>query len=96
LDDFGSGLSSFEYLKKLPVNILKIDGIFIRNMPQSSTDCIIVDSVWRVAQNMNLSTVAEYVESEEILQLLTEMGVTYAQGYHIGKPVLLEEILDGG
>ncbi len=94
LDDFGSGLSSFEYLKKLPVNILKIDGIFIRNMPQSKTDCIIVDSVWRVAQTMNLSTVAEYVESEEILQLLTEMGVTYAQGYHMGKPVPLGEIFD--
>ncbi len=93
LDDFGSGLSSFEYLKKLPVNILKIDGIFIRNMPQSKTDCIIVDSVWRVAQTMNLSTVAEYVESEEILQLLTEMGVTYAQGYHVGRPVTLSEIL---
>ncbi len=94
LDDFGSGLSSFEYLKKLPVNILKIDGIFIRNMPQSKTDCIIVDSVWRVAQTMNLSTVAEYVESEEILRLLTEMGVTYAQGYHMGKPVPLDEILE--
>jgi EAL domain-containing protein (putative c-di-GMP-specific phosphodiesterase class I)/GGDEF domain-containing protein len=96
LDDFGSGLSSFEYLKKLPVNILKIDGIFIRNMPQSKTDCVIVDAVWRVAQSMNLSTVAEYVESEEILQLLTEMGVTYAQGYHTGRPVPLMEIIEQG
>lgn len=96
LDDFGSGLSSFEYLKKLPVNILKIDGIFIRNMAQSQTDCIIVDAVWRVAQAMNLSTVAEYVESEEILQLLAEMGVTYAQGYHTGRPVSLMEIIEYG
>ncbi len=96
LDDFGSGLSSFEYLKKLPVNILKIDGIFIRNMAQSQTDCIIVDAVWRVAQAMNLSTVAEYVESEEILQLLADMGVTYAQGYHTGRPVSLMEIIEHG
>ncbi len=55
LDDFGSGLSSFEYLKKLPVDILKIDGSFINNMPQSKTDYAIVDAVWKVAQTMNLT-----------------------------------------
>jgi len=93
LDDFGSGLSSFEYLKKLPVNILKIDGIFIHNLPHSKMDHVIVDAVRRVAEMMNLKTVAEYVESEEILQLLADMGVTYAQGYHMGRPMLLEELL---
>ncbi len=93
LDDFGSGLSSFEYLKKLPVNILKIDGIFIHNLPHSKMDHVIVDAVGRVAETMNLKTVAEYVESEEILQLLAEMGVTYAQGYHMGKPMPLEDLL---
>ncbi len=93
LDDFGSGVSSFDYLKKLPVNILKIDGSFIHSMPQSKTDCAIVDAIWRVAQTMNLTTVAEYVESEEILQLLSKMGITYAQGYYTGKPVKLNELL---
>ncbi len=93
LDDFGSGLSSFEYLKKLPVDILKIDGSFINNMPQSKTDYAIVDAVWKVAQTMNLTMVAEYVESKEILAFLEEMGVTYAQGYYTGKPVSLEKLL---
>ena len=93
LDDFGSGLSSFEYLKNLPVNILKIDGSFIHNMPQSKTDYAIVYAVWKVAQTMNLTTVAEYVESKEILELLADMGVTYAQGYYTGKPVTLEKLL---
>lgn len=93
LDDFGSGLSSFEYLKKLPVDILKIDGIFIHNLPHSKIDHVIVESVGRVAETMNLKTVAEYVESEEILQLLADMGVTYAQGYHTGRPMPLEELL---
>ena len=93
LDDFGSGLSSFEYLKKLPVDILKIDGIFIHNLPHSKMDHVIVDAVGRVAETMNLKTVAEYVESEEILQLLADMGVTYAQGFHMGRPMRLEELL---
>ena len=91
LDDFGSGLSSFEYLKKLPVNILKIAGSFIHNMPQSETDYAIVDASRRVAQSMNLTTVAECVESEEILALLAEMGVNYAQGCYTGRPVALEK-----
>lgn len=92
LDDFGSGLSSFEYLKKLPVNILKIDGEFIQNMPKSKTDYAIVDAVWKVAETMNLTTVAEYVESEIILNYLAEMGVNYAQGYYTGRPVSLEKL----
>ncbi len=93
LDDFGSGLSSFEYLKKLPVNILKIDGEFIHNMPQSKTDYVIVDAIWRVAETMDLTTVAEYVESEIILNYLSKMGINYAQGYYTGKPVSLEKLL---
>jgi len=93
LDDFGSGLSSFEYLKKLPVNILKIDGSFIQNMHKSETDYAIVDAVCSVAQTMNLKTVAEYVESEKIMDLLLEMGVDYAQGYYTGRPVRLEKLL---
>ncbi len=93
LDDFGSGLSSFEYLKKLSVDILKIDGFFIQNMLESETDTVIVDAIGRVAQVMNLKTVAEFVESEEVLKLLTEMGVTYAQGFYTGRPAPLEEIL---
>ncbi len=93
LDDFGSGLSSFEYLKKLPVDVLKIDGSFVHNLSQSSTDFAIVDATCKVAKTMNLKTVAEYVESEKIMQLLVEMGVDYAQGYYTGKPVSLEKLL---
>jgi EAL domain-containing protein (putative c-di-GMP-specific phosphodiesterase class I) len=81
-----------EYLKKLPVNILKIVSIFIRNLPHSKMDHVIVDAVGRLAQIMGLNTVAEYVESEETLQLLVEMGVTYAQGNHMGKPMPLEAL----
>ncbi len=93
LDRFGSGFSSFEYLKKLPLDYLKIDGALIKSMPDSETDFVIVDAVKRVANSIQLDTVAEYVESEEILNLLMELGVTYAQGFHVGVPVPLEQLL---
>jgi EAL domain-containing protein (putative c-di-GMP-specific phosphodiesterase class I)/GGDEF domain-containing protein len=93
LDDFGSGLAPFEYLKRLPVNILKIDGAFIKSLPDSEIDYIIVDAVVRVAKVKKLQTVAEYAESEEILSLLAELGVHFAQGFCTGKPVSLERFL---
>lgn len=92
LDDFGSGLSSFAYLKNLPVDILKIDGSFIRDIARDPIDMAIVQSIQEVAQVMGKITVAEFVESEQILKTLRQIGVDYAQGFHIGHPRPLETI----
>ena len=87
LDDFGSGLSSFGYLKDLPVDFLKIDGAFVKNMLKNEKDRAIVRSINEVAKVMGMQTIAEFVENEELLKILKEIGVDYAQGYGIGKPV---------
>jgi len=86
LDDFGSGLSSFSYLKTLPVDYLKIDGVFIQNITTDPMDKAIVEAINSVAHKAGMETIAEYVHSNKIKQCLTEMGVDYAQGYDIGKP----------
>ncbi|WP_297528173.1 putative bifunctional diguanylate cyclase/phosphodiesterase [Thiohalobacter sp.] len=86
LDDFGSGFSSFSYLKHLPVDKLKIDGSFVQGMAQASVDQAMVQSMNQVAHALGKVTIAEYVESEAILKLLREYGVDYAQGNFIGKP----------
>jgi len=86
LDDFGSGLSSFAYLKKLPVDYLKIDGAFVRDILSDPMDRAIVAAINDIGHEMGLMTVAEYVENEHILTLLKKLGVDYAQGYAIGKP----------
>jgi diguanylate cyclase (GGDEF)-like protein len=94
LDDFGSGLSSFAYLKRLPVDFLKIDGNFVRGILLDTIDRAMVESVNRIAHEMGLRTVAEFVESEAILDCLREIGVDYAQGYAIGRPGPLSDHLD--
>ena len=86
LDDFGSGLSSFAYLKTLPVDFVKIDGAFVKDMAKDPIDHAMVEAINRVGQVMDIRTIAEFVESAEILELLGEIGVDYAQGYHIGRP----------
>ncbi|VAW66581.1 diguanylate cyclase/phosphodiesterase (GGDEF & EAL domains) with PAS/PAC sensor(s) [hydrothermal vent metagenome] len=86
LDDFGSGLSSFSYLKSLPVDYLKIDGAFIQNITTDPMDKAIVEAINSVAHKAGMKTIAEYVHSKEIKQCLIEMGVDYAQGYEIGIP----------
>ncbi len=86
LDDFGSGLSSFGYLKDLPVDFLKIDGAFVKNMVKNEKDRAIVRSINEVAKVMGMQTIAEFVESDEILDILKDIGIDYAQGYGIGKP----------
>jgi diguanylate cyclase (GGDEF)-like protein/PAS domain S-box-containing protein len=86
LDDFGSGFSSFTYLKHLPVDKLKIDGSFVQGMAQASVDQAMVQSMNQVAHALGKVTIAEYVESAETLALLKEYGVDYAQGNFIGKP----------
>ncbi len=87
LDDFGSGLSSFTYLKKLPVDYLKIDGEFVRDIVNDPMDRAIVSAINDIGHEMKLKTVAEYVENEAILQLLQELGVDYVQGYGVDAPV---------
>ncbi|MFZ5815947.1 MAG: bifunctional diguanylate cyclase/phosphodiesterase [Bacillota bacterium] len=87
LDDFGSGFSSFGYLKHLPVDYLKIDGSFIRNLARDPVDQELVRAMVQVARALGRKTIAESVEDGETLELLRQLGVDYAQGYHIGRPV---------
>ncbi|MBF0187703.1 MAG: EAL domain-containing protein [Magnetococcales bacterium] len=93
LDDFGAGLSSFSYLKALPLDFVKIDGIFVKDIVENEVSRIMVHSIHKVSDAMGLRTIAEYVENEEILEHLREIGVDYAQGYGIGKPIPLRESL---
>ena len=92
LDDFGSGLSSFAYLQTLPVDNLKIDGVFIRNIADNPVDLAIVRSINEIGQVMEKHTVAESVESERIAQKLREIGIDYCQGHFIGSPKPLDEL----
>jgi diguanylate cyclase (GGDEF)-like protein/PAS domain S-box-containing protein len=86
LDDFGVGFASFEYLKQLPVEYVKIDGSFIRNLVTNTDDQLFVKALVQAAHGFGKKIVAEFVESAEIVALLREYGVDYAQGYHIGRP----------
>jgi diguanylate cyclase (GGDEF)-like protein/PAS domain S-box-containing protein len=95
LDDFGSGLSSFAYLKKLQVDALKIDGMFVKDMLSDRLDFEMVKSINEIGHVMGLKTIAEFVENNDILERLREVGVDYVQGYAIGKPVPIDDILPG-
>jgi diguanylate cyclase (GGDEF)-like protein len=90
LDDFGSGLSSFAYLKRLPVDYLKIDGMFIRDINEDPIHLAMVQSINEVGHLMGMETVAEFVENDEIIKVLRDVGVDYAQGYGICPPRPLE------
>ena len=89
LDDFGSGLSSFSYLKELPVDFLKIDGNFVRNICNDTIDASIVSSIHQVGRVMDIKTIAEFVEDTATLERLKAIGVDYAQGYGIQAPVAM-------
>jgi len=91
LDDFGAGMSSFEYFRELPVEKIKIDGAFIRGLERGSKNFAIVQAVVSLAQAFSMQTVAEFVENDAIRDLLTELGVTYAQGHVVGKPEPIDE-----
>ncbi|OZG70311.1 histidine kinase [Hahella sp. CCB-MM4] len=86
LDDFGCGMSSFSYLKTIPVDFLKIDGGFVRNMLNDPIDISIVDACNKIGHAVGLKTIAEFVENDDIKQRLREMGIDYAQGYAIARP----------
>jgi EAL domain-containing protein (putative c-di-GMP-specific phosphodiesterase class I) len=94
LDDFGSGLSSFGYLKQLPVDHLKIDGVFIRDLLTDPVDYALVRAINEVGQTLGKTTIAEFVENDQIREKLVELGVNCVQGYGIGRPRPLLEILN--
>lgn len=94
LDDFGSGLSSFAYLKRLPVDYLKIDGLFVKDIVKDKIDLAMVKSMKDIGDVMKMKTIAEFVENDDILKLLKDIGVDYVQGYGIAKPRPLADILN--
>ena len=86
LDDFGSGLSSFAYLRTLPIHYLKIDGMFIKQISEDPTSRVMVEAIHSIGRTMNIMTIAEFVENEETRDLLQKMGIDYAQGYYFDAP----------
>jgi len=95
LDDFGSGISSFGYLKNLPVDYLKIDGMFVKGIVEDPIDYAMVKSINEIGHVMGMQTIAEFVENNQIKELLTTIGVNFGQGYGLGKPKPLKELLIG-
>jgi len=92
IDDFGTGFSTFSYLKQLPAQSVKIDGSFIVDLATNPVDLALVKAIYEVATALDKQTVAEFVENAETLKILADIGVTYAQGYHLGKPKAVNEL----
>ena len=92
LDDFGSGMASFAYLRGFPVDYLKIDGEFVQDMTTDAVDYEIVEAIHNVGRVMGIKTVAESVENADILAALVLVGVDFAQGYHISRPMPMMDI----
>ena len=92
LDDFGSGLSSFAYLKNLPVDYLKIDGSLIKDIESDSVNITMVKSIVNIGQSMGLETIAEYVENDAIINILRDLDIDFVQGYGVAQPVPINEI----
>jgi EAL domain-containing protein (putative c-di-GMP-specific phosphodiesterase class I) len=95
LDDFGSGYASFYYLKHLPISYLKIDGEFVRELPRSPVDQRIISALVQVCTGLGIKTIAEFVEDQRTMDLLRDLGVDFAQGYHLGKPEPVSALRDG-
>jgi diguanylate cyclase (GGDEF)-like protein/PAS domain S-box-containing protein len=96
LDDFGSGVSSFVYLKTLPVDFLKIDGQFAANVAHDIIDRSMVEAIAKIGAAMKVATIAEKVESAEVLAVLKQIGVDYIQGFHLAEPCAIEDVFGGG
>ncbi len=94
IDDFGTGFSTFNYLKQIPVQSVKIDGSFVVDLAQNPIDLALVKAIYEVATALDKQTVAEFVENEASLNILKEIGVTYAQGFYFSKPKPVEELFD--
>ena len=92
IDDYGAGSGPFAYLKKVPFDVIKIDGTFIRDMARNDADQLVVQAIVQIARGLGKQTIAEFVEDEDTTQLLREYGVDMAQGYHLGRPVELAEM----
>lgn len=93
LDDFGSGMSSFAYLKNLQVDFIKIDGTFVRDIATNPIDHAMVQSIHSIAKAMQIKTIAEFVESTQTVEMLKAIGVHYGQGFHLGRPLPIDQIL---
>jgi diguanylate cyclase (GGDEF)-like protein len=95
IDDYGAGFSPFHYLKRIPFDLIKIDGAFVRDMPRSDADQLTVQAIVQIARGLGKETIAEYVQDDQTTELLREYGVDMAQGFHLGPPVALAESLAG-
>ncbi len=93
IDDFGNGFSSFAYLKRLPVDSVKIDGSFVHRVAEDSVDRAMVQAINNIGHTLSMTTIAEFVKNEETLRTLHEIGVDYAQGYALALPAPLERVL---
>jgi diguanylate cyclase (GGDEF)-like protein len=93
IDDYGAGFGPFHYLKQIPFDLIKIDGSFVRDMPNSDADQLTVQAIVQIARGLGKTTIAEYVQDDTTTQMLREYGVDMAQGYHLGRPVAIAEAL---
>jgi EAL domain-containing protein (putative c-di-GMP-specific phosphodiesterase class I) len=93
IDDYGAGFGPFHYLRRIPFDLIKIDGAFICNMPHSDADQLTVQAIVQIAHGLGKATIAEYVQDDVTTQLLREYGVDMAQGYHLGRPMDVGEAL---
>ncbi|MET0306975.1 MAG: EAL domain-containing protein [Solirubrobacterales bacterium] len=91
IDDYGAGFGPFHYLKRIPFDVIKIDGSFVRDMPRSDADQLTVQAIVQIARGLGKTTIAEYVQDDQTTEMLREYGVDMAQGYHLGRPMGLDE-----
>jgi EAL domain-containing protein (putative c-di-GMP-specific phosphodiesterase class I) len=90
MDDFGAGHTSFRSLRGLGVDVVKIDGVFVQNIARSADDRFFVRTLVELARHLNIETVAEWVEDAEAMRILTDWGIDYLQGHHLGRAEVLE------
>jgi diguanylate cyclase (GGDEF)-like protein len=93
IDDYGAGLGPFHYLKGMPFDLIKIDGAFVRDMPRNDADQLTVQAIVQIARGLGKATIAEYVQDDATIEMLRGYGVDMAQGFHLGKPVDVDEAL---